>query len=95
MAVQVRKALKILIGLYICANIFGLLASLPMIKHVYEKSECILFSHEVTKGGSLSYGHHASKFFICELFHGKKYYFGLIVFKIHKTHFSMNTHIFW
>ena len=61
MAVQVRKALKILIGLYICANIFGLLASLPMIKHVYEKSECILFSHEVTKGGSLSYGHHASK----------------------------------
>ena len=64
MAVQVRKALKILIGLYICANIFGLLASLPMIKHVYEKSECILFSHEVTKGGSLSYGHHASKFLI-------------------------------
>ena len=87
MAVQVRKALKILIGLYICANIFGLLASLPMIKHVYEKSECILFSHEVTKGGSLSYGHHASKFFICELFHGNKILvFWIDFFKIPKTH---------
>ena len=89
MAVQVRKALKILIGLYICANIFGLLASLPMIKHVYEKSECILFSHEVTKGGSLSYGHHASKFLIFKaysinffldsqnpFFHENTHYFG-------------------
>ena len=61
MAIKVRGALTILIGLYIWANIFGLLASIPMIIHVYEKSECILFSHEVTKGGSLSYGHHASK----------------------------------
>ena len=76
MAIKVRGALTILIGLYIWANIFGLLASIPMIIHVYEKSECILFSHEVTKGGSLSYGHHASKVFKKIVndseFHGKK-----------------------
>ena len=57
--VQAQKAMVILIILYGFAAFFGLLASVPMIMHVFPQSECLLFSAPF--GDKLSYGNHASK----------------------------------
>jgi len=57
--VQAEKAMSILMILYGCAVVFGFLASVPMVLHVYPQSECLLFSSIV--GGRLNYGHYASK----------------------------------
>ena len=58
--VEAEKAMLILMILYGCAIIFGFLASIPMVMHVYPQSECLLFSYPFQGGDRLSYGSHAS-----------------------------------
>ena len=58
--VEAEKAMLILMILYGCAIIFGFLASIPMVMHVYPQSECLLFSYSFQGGDRLSYGSHAS-----------------------------------
>ena len=60
--VEAEKALTVLMILYVCALIFGILASVPMAMHVFPTSECLLFSHSAG-GDQLSFGNHASKSF--------------------------------
>lgn len=57
--VQAEKAMLILMILNAFAMVFGFLASIPMVMHVYPQSECLLFSHPFG-GGRLSYGTHAT-----------------------------------
>lgn len=60
--VEAEKALLILMILYGVAVVFGFLASIPMVMHVYPQSECLLFSHALGPTfDKLSYGTHASK----------------------------------
>jgi len=56
--VELRKCLITLIILYVLAVLFALVASVPMIMHVYPQSECLLFSSE--NSSKLYYGHWAS-----------------------------------
>ena len=58
--VELRKCLITLVALYVFAVLFALVASVPMIMHVYPQSECLLFSSE--NSSRLYYGHWA-----CEL----------------------------
>ena len=58
--VEAQKAMLILMILYGCAVVFGFLASIPMIMHVYPQSECLLFSY-TEPGDKLSYGSYASE----------------------------------
>ena len=58
--VDLGKCLIILMILYVFGICFSLMASIPMIIHVYPRSECLLFSSQ--QGNSLSYGHYASEF---------------------------------
>ena len=58
--VELRKCLITLVVLYVFAVLFALVASVPMIMHVYPQSECLLFSSE--NQSRLYYGHWA-----CEL----------------------------
>ena len=58
--VEAEKAMLILMILYCCAVVFGFLASIPMVMHVYPQSECLLFSYPF-QGDKLSYGSHASE----------------------------------
>ncbi len=57
--IQAKKAMIILMILYVVTILFGLLASVPMIMHVYPQSECMLFSYQ--SGQKLFYGNYASK----------------------------------
>jgi len=57
--VEAEKAMLILMILYGCAVVFGFLASIPMVMHVYPQSECLLFSYPYG-GDRLSYGSHAT-----------------------------------
>ena len=45
------------VALYVFAVLFALVASVPMIMHVYPQSECLLFSSE--SNSKLYYGHWA------------------------------------
>jgi len=56
--VELRKCLITLVALYVFAVLFALVASVPMIMHVYPQSECLLFSSE--NNSKLYYGHWAS-----------------------------------
>jgi hypothetical protein len=56
---ELQVALTVLMILYGLSILFGFLASVPMVLHVYPQSECLLFSAQY--GDSLSYGHYASK----------------------------------
>jgi hypothetical protein len=58
--VEAEKAMLILMILYGCAVVFGFLASIPMVMHVYPQSECLLFSYG-EKGDKLSYGDHSGE----------------------------------
>jgi hypothetical protein len=58
--VETRVALKVLSILYVLATVFGFLASVPMVLHVYPQSECLLFSSQISE--KLFYGHHASEY---------------------------------
>ena len=60
MGLPLRKSLTTLLVLYPLSCVFALLASIPMVLHVYPQSECILFSS--SGGGKLFYGHYASEF---------------------------------
>jgi len=55
---EAKKAILIL-GLYGWAVVFGFLASIPMLMHVYPDSECLLFSHPYGDD-RLSYGSHVT-----------------------------------
>ena len=55
--VELRKCLITLVVLYVFAVLFALVASVPMIMHVYPQSECLLFSSE--NNSRLFYGHWA------------------------------------
>ncbi len=57
--VALRKCLIVLMILYALSILVGLLACVPMILHVYPRSECILFSSQ--GGQDLYYGHYASE----------------------------------
>ena len=68
--VELRQCLIVLMIVYFFAVAFGLLASAPMVAHVYPQSECMLFASAAGQGGDkLSYGHYASEcnrcIFIC------------------------------
>lgn len=58
---EFQVALTVLMILYGLAIVFGFLASVPMVLHVYPQSECLLFSTQI--GDKLFYGHYASKLF--------------------------------
>ena len=58
--VELRKCLIILIVFYCLSAVFGFLASVPMILHVYPQSECLLFSNEYNQ--KLYYGSYVRKF---------------------------------
>jgi len=59
--VQAEKAMLILMILYVLVVVFGFVASIPMIWHVYPQSECLLFAGpEGPDGNILSYGTHAT-----------------------------------
>jgi len=65
--VEAKKALLIMIILYGFVALFGILAAVPMIMHVYPQSECILFSGHGF-GDKLNYGHYASCNIVAYLF---------------------------
>ena len=57
--VDLGKCLVILMILYVFGIAFALMASIPMVIHVYPRSECLLFSSQ--RGDSLFYGHYGGK----------------------------------
>ena len=59
---SLNASLTILMVLYFLAFLAAVLAGIPMIVHVSPKSECLLFSFQVTPNGKLSYGNYASKY---------------------------------
>ena len=61
--VELGKCLVILMILYAFILVFALMAMIPMILHVYPRSECLLFSSQ--SGNKLFYGHYASKLTRC------------------------------
>ena len=60
--VELRKCLITLVALYVFAVLFALVASVPMVMHVYPQSECLLFSSE--NNSRLYYGHWACKLYV-------------------------------
>ena len=60
--VEAKKALVIMMILYGAVAIFGILAAVPMMMHVFPQSECILFSsYNQFPSEKLNYGHYACK----------------------------------
>lgn len=67
--VEAKKALVIMMILYGAVAIFGILAAVPMMLHVFPQSECILFSsYNQYPSEKLNYGHYASCNIVAYLF---------------------------
>ena len=76
--VEAEKAMLILMILYCWAVVFGFLASIPMVMHVYPDSECLLFSYPF-QDDKLSYGSHVSKLTHWDLHILRLHIFGLFL----------------